>query len=282
MFSRFLLLACLFSSIMFAQDFLPSVFWLATPQTPDPGDGYQRGFMYNPDYVKFNSEIRERMMPYYVQELKKQGVSKEIHTQGKKTVANFYYNQEGLLTKYESKEYYSEITLEYDENNNIKALVSRSDNYYSRTALTRDSLMRISAVLTDNNSFIYSYNKSGKLEKIVSKTPPLTVIWRLNDVYVTPGISFATNADSIEYDEYGRMLKFESGMDPNGGSANYDKTGRLVYEGYFPRNGCYTNSFTYKNNLIAKIQLETFNNMYQKTSTEVTNVKYEYKHKKKK
>lgn len=282
MFSRFFLFLCLFSSIIFAQDFLPGTFWCASPMESNVEYGDQRVFMYSPVYVESRSAIRERMMPYYVQELKKQGVSKEIHTQGKKTVANFYYNQEGLLTKYESKEYYSEITLEYDENNNIKALVSRSDNYYSRTALTRDSLMRISAVLTDNNSFIYSYNKSGKLEKIVSKTPPLTVIWRLNDVYVTPGISFATNADSIEYDEYGRMLKFESGMDPNGGSANYDKSGRLVYEGYFPRNGCYTNSFTYKNNLIAKIQLETFNNMYQKTSTEVTNVKYEYKHKKKK
>lgn len=282
MFTRFLLLACLFSSLIFAQDFLPSVFWCATPQTPDPGDEYQRGFMYSPDYVEFSSEIRERMMPYYVKELKMQGVSKETHTQGKKTTAIFYYNEKGLLTKYESKEYFKEIIPEYDANNNIVALVSKSDGYYSRVVVTRDSLKRISEVNTNQDGYIYSYNKSGKLEKIVSKTPPLTVIWRLNDVYVTPGISFATNADSIEYDEYGRMLKFESGMDPNGGSANYDKTGRLVYEGYFPRNGCYTNSFTYKNNLIAKIQLETFNNMYQKTSTEVTNVKYEYKHKKKK
>jgi len=249
---------------------------------PNVEDGDQRAFMYSPVYVEFSSAIRERMMPYYVQELKKQGVSKETLTQGKKTVANFYYNEEGLLTKYESKEYFSEITLEYDENNNIKALVNRGNDYYSKTALTRDSLKRISAVHTGNNSFIYSYNKSGKLAKIVSKTPPLTVIWRLNDVYVTPGITFATNADSIEYDEYGRMLKFESGMDPNGGSAKYDKSGRLVYEEYFPRNGCYTNTFTYKNNLIAKIQLETFNNMYQKTSTDITNVKYEYNHKKKK
>ena len=282
MFSRFLLLACYFSSIIFAQDFLPGSFWCAEPVTPDPESYDQQAFKYNPVYVELSSAIRERMMPYYVKELKKQGVSKETHTQGKKTVANFYYNQEGLLTKYESKEYFSEITLEYDENNNIKTLVRRGDNYYSKTALTRDSLKRISTVHTDKNSFIYWYDKAGKLEKIVSQTPRLTVIWRLNNVYVTPGITFATNADSIEYDEYGRMLKFESGMDPNGGSANYDKSGRLVYEGYFPRNGCYTNSFSYKNNLIAKIQLETFNNMYQKTSTVVTNVKYEYKHKKKK
>lgn len=282
MFSRFLLLAFLLSSAIFTQDFLPGSFWCAEPVIPDPESYDQQAFKYNPVYVEFSSAIRERMMPYYVKELKKQGISKETHTQGKKTVANFYYNEEGLLTKYESKEYFSEITLEYDENNNIKALVSRSDNYYSRRVLTRDSLKRISAVYTDNNSFFYSYDKSGKLEKIVSQTPRLTVIWRLNNVYVTPGISFATYADSIEYDEYGRLLTLKYGMDANGGGAEYDKSGRLISEGYFARALLNNSFYTFKNNLITQILLENFNNVTQKTTKTVTNVKYEYKHKKKK
>lgn len=282
MFSRFLLLAFLLSSAIFTQDFLPGSFWSAEPVTPDPESYDQQAFKYNPVYVEFSSAIRERMMPYYVKELKKQGVSKETHTQGKKTVANFYYNQEGLLTKYESKEYFSEITLEYDENNNIKALVSRSDNYYSKTALTRDSLKRISTVHTDKNSFIYWYDKAGKLEKIVSQTPRLTVIWRLNNVYVTPGISFATYADSIEYDEYGRLLTLKYGIDANGGGAEYDKSGRLIAEGYFARSVLNNSFYTFKNNLITQILLENFNNVSQKTTKTVTNVKYEYKNKKKK
>lgn len=237
MFSRFLLLASLFSSVIFAQDFLPNGFWCASPIEPNVDYGDQRAFMYNPVFVEFTSAIRERMMPYYVKELKKQGVSKETHTQGKKTVANFYYNEDGLLTKYESKEYFEEITLEYDENNNIKALVKRSDDYYSRTALTRDSLKRISAVQTDNNNFIYSYDKSGKLAKIVSKIPRLTVIWRLDNEYTTPGITFATSADSIVFDDYGRLKSLQSGIDANGGSAEYDNSGRLKSYGFFPQVG---------------------------------------------
>lgn len=282
MFTRFLLLACLFSSLIFAQDFLPSVFWCATPQTPDPGDEYQRGFMYSPDYVEFSSEIRERMMPYYVKELKMQGVSKETHTQGKKTTAIFYYNEKGLLTKYESKEYFKEIIPEYDANNNIVALVSKSDGYYSRVVVTRDSLRRISEVNTEQCGYIYTYDISGKLVSISSKTPRLTVIWRKDNLFVTHGISFAINADSIEFDEYGRLLTLKYGMDANGGSAEYDKSGRLISEGYFARSILDNIDYTFKNNLVIKKLHENFNNVTQKTTKTVTNVKYEYKHKKKK
>lgn len=282
MFTRFLLLACLFSSLIFAQDFLPSVFWCATPQTPDPGDEYQRGFMYSPDYVEFSSEIRERMMPYYVKELKMQGVSKETHTQGKKTTAIFYYNEKGLLTKYESKEYFKEIIPEYDANNNIVALVSKSDSYYSRVVVTRDSLMRISEVNTEQCGYIYTYDKSGKLVSISSKTPRLTVIWRKDNFYVTNGISFAINADSLEYDEYGRTKSIQFGFDANGGYSEFDKKGRLVSESSFARSIGNTFSYIYTNGLITKILLETYYNVSRNTTKTVTNVKYEYKHKKQK
>lgn len=282
MLSRLLILACMFSSMMLAQDFLPSIFWYASPLTPDPEDEYQRAFTYNPDYVEFNSEIRERIMPYYVKELKKQGVSKEIHTQGKKTTANFYYNANGLLIKFESKEYFKEIIPEYDANNNIVALVSKSDGFYSRVVVARDSLMRISGVNTDKCSYIYSYDESGKLVSILSKTPRLPVIWRLDNFYVTHGIFFAINADSLEYDEYGRTKSIKFGFDANGGYSEFDKKGRLVSESSFARSIGNTFSYTYTNGLITKILLETYNNVSRNTTKTVTNVKYEYKHKKQK
>ena len=135
---------------------------------------------------------------------------------------------------------------------------------------------------TGNNSFIYSYDKSGKLAKIVSQTPRLTVIWRLNNEYTTPGITFAASADSILFDEYGRLKSLQSGIDANGGSAEYDNSGRLKSYSIFLMSVGNTDFYTYKNGLISKIVLETYNNVSRNTIKTVTNVKYEYKNKRKK
>lgn len=116
----------------------------------------------------------------------------------------------------------------------------------------------------------------------MSKVSPIIITSHNNNEFVTPGISFASNADSLVYDEYGRYKIIQFGFDPNGGLAEYDKAGRLVLVSSYARSIGYTAKYTYKNNLIAKITLETYYNVSRTTDKTVTNVKYEYKHKKKK
>lgn len=145
---RFLFFVCLFTPLVLSQDFLPGSYWCANPVTPDPESYNQQEFSYNPVYIGFSSAIRERMMPYCVKELKKQGVSKEIHTEGKKPVAVYYYNSDGLLTKYESKPYFNEILLEYDLNNQIKFLTEKGDGSSTKLDFIRDSMNRISSAET--------------------------------------------------------------------------------------------------------------------------------------
>ncbi|GJQ31218.1 MAG: hypothetical protein HBSAPP04_00570 [Ignavibacteriaceae bacterium] len=281
MFNKIVLVCFLFTPV-FAQDFLPNYYWNVRPATADDGSGSEYNYIFDPVHLPFSSDIRERMLPYYIREIKKQGVSKEIHTDKNTVVANYYYNPDGLLTKFESKLDYTEKLFEYDSNNRLKSVVVKGDESASRLDFTRDSLGRISTASTGTHDFLYAYDNAGKFESIFNEVPRIKVVFRKNNELTTPGITLAAYADSTVYDKYGRTKVTQFGFDANGSSAEFDKKGRLASESSFARSIGNTYSYTYTNGLITKILLETFNNLSRNTTKTVTNVKYEYRHKQKK
>lgn len=281
MFGKSVLLCFLFTPV-FAQDFLPNYYWNVRPATADDGSGSEYNYIFDPVHLPFSSDIRERMLPYYIKEIKKQGVSKEIHTDKNTVVANYCYNPDGLLTKFESKLYYSEKLFEYDSNNRLKSVVVKGDESSSRLDFTRDSLGRISTAYTGTHDFVYAYDNAGKFESIFNEVPRVKVVFRQNKELTTPGITLAAYADSTVYDEYGRTKVTQFGFDANGCSAEFDSKGRLTKEEYFARSVSHKLVYSYKNNLVSKTVQETTNNRSGGVDKRVTNVKYEFNHKNKK
>lgn len=274
------LFIAVFTITAFPQDFLPSSYWFVGPNIKNAI--YGQAYTYKP-VSGFNSGFRTRLMPDYLRELKKQGVSKEIQYLDDRIAEVFYYNEDGLPIKHESKFLKEVQILEYDSNQLPKSVTSVAENSKKSVfSIMRDSSGRIMYVESDSVKFRYNYRNSGELESIVSSDPTLTVFTRKKDRWITPGLALAFDADSIEYDKYGQELMLKYAFDITEGNGKYDKAGRLTKWVIVSRRIRHEWHFEYKNNLLSRIKHQISEIDGKHIEQDVTTVKYEYGHKKKK
>ena len=259
-----IVLVCLLTVSSFAQEFIPA----QGLNSDDWG------------YREMGSMNREKMMPYHVAAVKKNGISKEFHVIDQDTVAIFTYSPKGLLTMSVIKpgDIFAKQSFEFSWNDNDKLVgfTCKSGTALKKSSYTRDTLGQINSILTQSppeakNLFNFVYDK-GKLveagdyrktgDRFIHKTKKVDVVI----AYDLNGREILSNRDG--------GLRIEN---------SFDKLGRWSQNRYtyiFERDQLYSiTDITYKNDLMQKIT-ERYPNVYSYGGSGLRNsietvVKYE-------
>ncbi|GAB1349682.1 hypothetical protein MASR1M107_18960 [Ignavibacteriales bacterium] len=231
-------------------------------------------------YYEMGSMNREKMMPYHIAAIKKNGISKEYHLIDQDTVAIFIYSSKGLLTKsvINAADIFAKQSFEFsfNEDDKLVGVICKAEKATKLSGYTRDSSGQINSIWSrypakDSIQFNFIYAK-GKLteagdyklagDRFLHKTKKTDVVI----AYDLNGREILSNRDG--------GLRIEN---------SFDRQGRWIQNRYtyiFERDQLYSiTDISYKNDLMQKI-VERYPNVYAygdsglKNSTE-TQIKYE-------
>jgi hypothetical protein len=232
---------------------------------------------------------REKLMPYHVAAIKKNGISKEIHKINNQVVKNFYYSSEGLLIKsevFEDDIIWSNTEFQYNEKKLVTIIITNYQSLKESIDIERDSSGKILSVKSGSYQTNYIYSNGILVQVGTYKKKPNS--WIYEDE--------ATYGYGSTYERYGRELSFLGGDDSKLKNT-FDNYGKwisfIIGSNVSPSQWSWAETITYKNDLMnAKTKVYSVKIIDWKKAKEmgikpeytktVTNITYEYEYRKKK